>query len=220
MIRLLVVGLLLIGVLADAAEVHVLEGTTQSAVFIINRDGHAAQADVMEMRVGMDAAPSPVGQRLADILMLRDPETGLFLWRYQNADADRPGNMIQELNRDSAIFVETGRLLEFRWIAPSLWIRRIAARCSNMDEGLAGVLLTLRAYATAASDIPPYQEVNSAPVLDPRFLHKRGTAEPGITAHLRDVNFHEQGWKISLNGPNGDVASVLLSDKMEIIPAK
>jgi len=84
---------------------------------------------------------------------------------------------------------------------------------------LAGVLRKLETYGTATSDIPPYQEVNLSPALDNDFLYKLGTETRSITAHLREVIFDEGQWKVVLDGPNGDVASVLLSEKLEIIPA-
>ena len=128
--------------------------------------------------------------------------------------------MIQKLQTDSAIFIQSGTLMEFRWIAPSLWIRKIAEHRPSMEDGLASVLRTLEVYGTAASDIPPYQEVNLAPALYPGFLYKRDTEAVGVTAHLREVALDENRWKIWLNGPNGDIALVLLSDAFKIVPAQ
>ena len=217
--QLLLIPWLLAGVLGQAAEVKLDEGSKQSAVVTIYRDGQPAQADVMEIRLAIHAEPLSADEALVDILLLRDPETGLFLWRFQGASAGDPGNMIQTLRADSAIFVQDGKLLEFRWMTPSLWIRRIAEKRSTMEDGLAGVLRTLEAYGTSASDIPAYQELSLAPPLDTFFLYKLGQ-DPSVTAHLREVTFHQGQWKIVLDGPNGDVASVLLNEKLEIIPAQ
>jgi len=109
--------------------------------------------------------------------------------------------------------------VEFRWITPSLCVRTIAEKRSTMEEGVAGVLRTLEAYGIAASDRPPYQEVNLASALPPLFLYKVDSGDPSITAHLREVIFDAGQWKVVLDGPNGDVASVRLSEKLEIIPA-
>jgi hypothetical protein len=172
------------------------------------------------MRVGIQAAPFTPDRQLVDILMLHDPQTGLFMWRYQSPDADHPGNMVQELQTDSAVFIQLGKLVEFRWIAPSLWVRKTAERHPTMADGLASVLGIIRANGIPTVDTPPYQEVNLASALDVHFLYKLGTDGMGVRPHLREVALGENRWKISLNGPNGDTASVLLSDKFEIIPAQ
>jgi len=217
---ILLVPLLLAGVLAQAAEVRILGGSARSAVFAIDRNGQSARANVLEMRVGIQAAPFTPDRQLVDILMLHDPQTGLFMWRYQSPDADHPGNMVQELQTDSAVFIQLGKLVEFRWIAPSLWVRKTAERHPTMADGLASVLGIIRANGIPTVDTPPYQEVNLASALDVHFLYKLGTDGMGVRPHLREVALGENRWKISLNGPNGDTASVLLSDKFEIIPAQ
>ena len=82
--RVLLIPLLLAGVLAQAAQVQII-GSKQSAVFTINRDGQSGQAEVMEVRVAIQTAPLSHDERLADVLLLRDPETGLFMWRVSRA---------------------------------------------------------------------------------------------------------------------------------------
>jgi len=207
------------GVVGQAAEIKLHEASRQSAAYTIQRNGQAAHADVMEFRVGIQTAAQSADQRLADILLVRDPETGLFLWRYQDAKADHPGNMIQELRADSAILVHDGKLMEFRWITPSLWVRQTSETHSSMEEGLAGVTRILETYGSSASDIPPYQDVNLARALGNHFMYTLGTERMAGTAHLREVTFRDGQWTIVFDGPNGDVKSVVLNQKLEIIPA-
>ena len=213
--RVLLVPLLLAGVLAQAAEVQVL-GSRQSAVFTIDRNGQSAQAEVMAVRVAIETGSLSHDQRLADLLLLRDPETGLFMWRYQHADLDHPSNMIEKLQTESAVFIQSGTLKEFRWTAPFLCIRRIAEHHASMEDGLASVLRTLQVYGTSASDIPPYQKVNLGHAVDLGFMY----GPRGERADLGKVVPDENRWKILLKGPNGDTALVVLSDEFKIVPAQ
>jgi hypothetical protein len=217
--RILLLLLLLAGVVAQAAQVNIVAGSAKSAVAHFNRDGLAAQAELLEMRVAIQAAPLSGAVELADILIVRDPGTGLFSWRYQYADPDQPGNMTSEFQADSAILIRDGKLVEFQWIVPSLWVRESTERHSTMAEGVASVLGMLQSRGSAVGEavFQTYREVNIGGVLASDALYERDKEGGSLTAHLHAVEPAGAGWKITLDGPNGDTSTAQLNDQFEIV---
>jgi len=212
--------MILASVRAEAAQVRIVEGSTRSQIAAVPKDGQRPLVELREVQVSLSDTARSGSERL-DILMLREPRSGLFWWRYQTSESGRPGGIIERFLRDSITHLTDDRVVYFMLSTSTLWVSESLERQPSMDAGQASVVAALERdwEAMQAHPAPWFLRVNLISVLDRDFFFLRGSASSFPGPKLRGVSRQNGGWRVVLDGPNGDLAAVLLSERFDLLGA-
>jgi hypothetical protein len=150
--------------------------------------------------------------------MLHDPQTGLFLWRYQESDPENPGGILERFEKDSVVVAQEEKLVEFLFLGATLWVHESTEKHSTMNEGQAALVSRMERYGADTQHVAlqSYREINLAQALGPDFLHDRNHADPSRAPKLHEVSAPGAKWRVVLDGPNGDTAVVSLGEKYQV----
>jgi hypothetical protein len=81
MIRLLLFASVMTSILLCGTELQTVEGSLHSKSIQVTKDGQRVQAELQNVQLTIPFPNGKIGQ--ADIVMLHEPQSGLFWWRYQ-----------------------------------------------------------------------------------------------------------------------------------------
>jgi hypothetical protein len=211
--RTLCLALVLGAIAAQAATVHIREHSAGPRTAHVLKQGQRIEIPAVEMQVaiGSDA-------NLADILLLHDPQTGLFLWRYQESDPDNPGSILERFEKESVLVAKEDKLVEFLFLGATLWVQESTENYATMSDARAAVISRMERYGADISHVvqQSYQEISLAQVLGPDFLRDRQNPDPARAPKLREVSAPGAKWRLVLDGPNGDTAVVTLGEKYQV----
>src|SRR5579863_4662634 len=166
----------------------------------------------------------PSATQLTSVVLLRDPQTGLFWWTYQPRQSGSVGDFGESFLRTSITCTSHDEIVNWRSAAspPRLWILKSSEHFPSMSDGRAHALASLEnahgELKTRWSE--SFREVDLARALPPDFLLLRNSAAPARATELRKVTNKDVHWAVLLDGPNGDSAILSLNDKYELISAK
>src|SRR5579872_3475822 len=132
--------------LAQAANVHIVDGSARSKMVRLVKHGQRVLISAEEIQVDLGPSPDPDAAVTADILMLHDPQTGLFFWRYQDSDPEHPGSIIERFETDSALYAKDDKLVEFLYLGASLWVRESTEKYSTMSDARAALMSRIARY--------------------------------------------------------------------------
>ena len=199
--------------MAQAANVHIIDGSTHAKTVRVLKGGQRVDIPATELQLDIGAAGG--GSAKADILLVHDPVTGLFLWRYQDTDAEKPGGIAERFRENSAVVVKDDRMVEFLLLGSSLWMRESQEKFSTMGDAQRSVMTQIERFGESIKSVvlESYREVNLAEALDVDFLYERGTPHPERSARLREVSAAGSGWRVVLDGPNGDAMAVTIEGR-------
>jgi hypothetical protein len=198
---------------AQAATVRIRDRSASPRTARVLKQGQPIHIPAMEMQVAIGSDAS-----LAEILMVHDPQTGLFLWRYQEHDPDIPGGILERFEKDAAVVAKEDKLVEFQFLGATLWVRESTERYSTMSEGEAALISRIERYGADISHVvlQSYQEINLAQALRADFLLDRSNPDPSRAPKLREASASGSKWRVVLDGPNGDTAIINLGEKYQV----
>jgi hypothetical protein len=187
-------------------------------------DEGARELEAREILVEAPSAAfaSDVAER-GEILLLFDPGTKLFWWRYQTSMRGAPGGILRRDRQSARFYVGSDRIVGFLFLSPSLWFRESFEHLSSLDQGESNVLALLAANRASlvAGQVELFRELNLHSHIDVEgFFHSRRDASPWHKPRLREVARDKRGWRIELEGSNGEPAEVWLNDRFEPYGAK
>lgn len=206
---------------AQDSHVRVAAGSEMSARVAVVKNGGQAKVDSKGFVADVSLAPGK-GESY-DVLMLRDPSTGLFWWAYA-PHMESPLGVADRLLKNSVVDFTDTKVVAFSFHHPpaSLWIRESREHCANMQEGQIYALRSLdkKQGEVDLGFIKGYQIVDLWKPLGGDFVYPKSIASPSSVPALRTVTKTPDAWQVVLDGPNGDSALVSLNDKYELIGAK
>jgi len=203
----------------QSSKVEVSKGTVQASHVSVMKDGKPVNVDVRQEEVSIGLPNGSTST--ADVILLREPKSGLFWWRFQGLS---PGQHLTKpaLYGDYVVYISAGKVFGFTFAQPSLWIRESGQHYSGLDQGEAAVLdeikskvgeIQVRSGGAYFGD----RSVNLGRTLASDFLHLRNSASPFPQARIRSVSRSNGTWHLILDGPNKDTAEAVLSDDYQII---
>jgi hypothetical protein len=202
--------------MAQAANVHIVDGSTCAKTVHIFEAGQRIEIPSVEMQAEI-AAPGG-GSAKADILLIYEPKSGLALWRYQASDPENPGGITERFEQDSVVVAQNERLMEFQLIGSSLWLRESKEKFSTMGDAQRAMLTRIERFGTTAAALmlQSFHEVNLSDALDVDFLHERDNPHPARRARIREASRSGSDWRVVLDGPNGDAVEVTLDETLTV----
>src|SRR4051812_15749986 len=123
MTRILIAMLMILNPPYQQPVITVVPGSSRTQGATITRDGKSVNVVVTREKISIDF---PNGKsRQADIIMMREPSTGLFWWRYQGIS---PGEIRKNNGPfdDFVVYVAGDSVFGFTFSRPSLWIRELS----------------------------------------------------------------------------------------------
>jgi len=198
-------------------SMQIVERIPRSTSITVPRVGGYAQANLRELGLTI-TYPSGKTAR-AEILMLHDPETGLFWWRYLGVEPGGGSHLVQRPIPDSVLYITDDKVVGFSYSTPNLWVRESTEHFPTIEAGQASVLAELKnrgkqlEEGTSSWFVP----INVASSLGPEFLHLKGSASSFPEPKLQQVTRKEGRWRLTLQGPNKDRVDLVLSDDYKII---
>ncbi len=221
MIRLLLfASVFTTSILLCGTELQTVEGALQSKSIQVTKDGQRVQAELQNVQLTIPFPNGKIGQ--ADIVMLHEPQSGLFWWRYQ---AIEPGHFASTWAEDFLssykVYITEDKIVVFTFSRPFVWVRESSEHCSTLAEGQASVLATLKnkSREIQSGTIVWFHGVNVAKALGPSFLILKGSASPFPEPKIREISKRDGEWRIILDGPNKDAAEVVMSDDYQVVSA-
>jgi hypothetical protein len=145
--------------------------------------------------------------RPLSVLVIFEPESGVFSWRVTDADLTNPSWRIAQFKDGQAAFFKDGEIIDFRsiWSPPVIYIHAYRSHASNMDDAETQAL-----KAASASSIEPtkgnLEEGQGARVvslvgLNSDFIYPPGNAFPAVLApKVTNVRWDGDGqhWIVTL----------------------
>ena len=135
MIRLLLfASVFTTSILLCGSELQTVEGALQSKSIQVTKDGQRVQAELQNVQLTIPFPNGKIGQ--ADIVMLHEPQSGLFWWRYQ---AIEPGHFASTWAEDFLssykVYITEDKIVVFTFSRPFVWVRESSEHCSTLAEG-------------------------------------------------------------------------------------
>ena len=205
--------------MAQPSQVHVVDGSVGGQTLQVNKNGQPVQLQLRQMQVMVPTGRAEM-QR-GDVIMLYEPGSGEFWWRYQNSLSDASEGIADRFLEGFVLSLTDDRIVGFKLDSPVLWVRNATEQHSSLDEGQASVLATLaRSQADIASGgLNWFQQVNLTEVLDSGLFDATFDESPFPGHKLLGVAKQATGWQVLLAGPRGDVVAVQLDDDYQIVSA-
>ncbi len=202
--------------MAQAANVHIVDGSTRTKTVHAFEAGQRIEIPSVEMQA--EIAAHGGGSAKADILLIYEPKSGFALWRYQESDPENPGGITERFEQDSVVVAQDERLMEFQLIGSSLWLRESKEKFSTMGDAQRAMLTRIERFGTSAAALmlQSFHEVNLSEALDVDFLYERDNPHPARSARIREVSPAGSQWRVVLDGPNGDAVEVTLGENLTV----
>ncbi len=214
--RLLAMLIIMAGV-SQAAQVRVVDDSARTSTLAAVTSGGKSEVQVREMRASMTA--SGAAPKLFDVLVLYDPQSGLFWWSYRATSDQDSTNTTDDFSAASKVFIGDGAIVVFSFYSPTLWVRQSSDRQSGLDQAQATALAGLASLGTAAGDgsAQLFKRVDLKGSLDADFFYRKNSASRFPSATLSSISRQGQQWRVVLNGPNGDRAIMVLDDQYSLV---
>lgn len=201
------------------AQVHFVEGSIHKQPRTITIDGRSVELDEesFQASVALPGSPTP-GQ--IDVIMLYDPSRGLLWWHYLLGEPGQAGE-IDRFVTNSVFYVLNSKIVCFMFQSRSLWVGESTAHYSSLAEGRARVLATIKSRLEEISTgrLSVFRKVDLGRTLPFTFYELNGNSNPIVGPAVRTVSRVDGHWQVTVNGPNGDSAVVVLSDKYDVMNA-
>ena len=155
-----------------------------------------------------------------DVVMLHEPDNGMFSWCYQTSLGDTPGDISALFLKESVIYLTDDRIVVFRLDSRTLWVRDSTGRYSTLDEGQAKLLGTLAHSQGEIAGRPNlFQEVNLTELMDSDVFEPTFGESPFPDYKLRSVARQQEGWLLLIEGTHHDLVDVQLDNDYQLVGA-
>jgi hypothetical protein len=211
-----------LGQLWSPNTVQVVEGSTRSKSVHLVQGKRTINIETEEFKV--KALDGSRNERLNRVLLLYQKESHLCWWNVSNAQNDESASgrpVIDGLLDSSLLYVAEDEVVNVRWLPspPRLWIVK-GRYCSSIQDARAQAVATLgdrQRLRNWSSEVSRELELWRA--LPDDFFQLKNSASPS-EPKLRELTKSGEQWQVTLVGPNGDTAVVLLNNKFELVSAK
>lgn len=143
----------------------------------------------------------------AKVAVLYEPRSGLYWWTISQKE---------RFLKEYRPFLLHERIVAFRFRDPKLFVEEQQGKARTFDEAVKAISAAMGKLLPkdAAGFINTGKEVNLGSTLGADFyLSKSALAKPAV---LVDINHNDSQWSVFLKGPNGDRATIILSEAYEI----
>lgn len=215
MVALVDAGALTARVCAQAPAVRVLSQTAPASMKAV-KDGQAVDVEKRSARIAMKL---PNGKEIpADVLMVREPQSGLYWWTFQRAADNAPATPTTEPALDYVLYFTGDKTVGFTFASPFLGIREVQGRLPDLAtvERTAVGEIAKNASAIQDGSMQWVREINMVSHVGRDFLHLAGSAAP-VDTKVTAVSRSGGQWEVTLQGPNRDTVRVILDDKYAVV---
>lgn len=211
--------LVAVGPMTKGFQTEIVQGSIQSKQLIIRRDRTDVQIERRSFQAKIDLGNGQTGK--ANILIVYESKSGLFWWRYILGEPGEVGSF-DHFVAHSVFSITDNKIVCFNFDARTLRVAESAFRFSSLAEGQAKVLERLESERgkVSAAKLDSLREVAIGKSLPFTFYSLNGNSNFMLGPKLREVSFANPGWQVTLDGPNGDGAIVLLNDNYEVISSR
>jgi hypothetical protein len=176
------------------------------------KDGKPAS---VESRNVMVAVRSQDGKETnAHLLVMREPQTGVYWWTYQEAG----GGTTAAPSWEHTVYFTTDRGVSFMFETPFLLIRETQGRAATLATAQQAAIADLQRNIQALREgsLGWGREINVTARVGRDFLFLKNSASPVPQPEVEAVARLSGGWEVRLKGPNRDVAILTLDEQYEM----
>lgn len=204
MVRLLRIVFTIFALASCVVAMQIVERTSRSTSLKVRKGGGYTRANFRQLGLTIT---DPSGKTVpAEVVMLHDPETGLFWWCYRIVESGADPHSVQGVVQDSILYITDDKIVGFLYSTPNLWVRESTEHFASIEAGEASVLAELKNRSKQVEEGTSswFVPINVARLLGPEFLHLKGSASPVPEPKLQQVTRKEGHWRLTLKGPNKD----------------
>lgn len=145
----------------------------------------------------------------AKVTVLFEPRSGLYWWTISQKE---------RFLKEYRPFLLKDRIVVFHFRDPKLFVEEQQGKAPTFDEAVKAVAVEIEKLLPkdAAGFINTGKEVNVTQILGIEFYLSNPPSARVRPAVLMDINRADSRWQVFLKGPNGDKATIILSEAYEI----
>jgi len=197
-------------------------GPDTNATLEVARGTGTVELDARVLRI---ESTFPTGEIRNDlILVVRDVGSGLFWWEFQRYDPKLPefkSDQVAFLLSRYKFIVQEEKIVGFRLPWQSLlWVQESRNKALDFAAVQESILVSMRGLKNFYGDpIGKRNEISLVHVFEPTFFLGKIYTAQGRPSRLMSVSRISDGWEVDLEGPDGEKASVTLSDSYDVVAA-
>lgn len=211
------VGPLTSRVCAQTPAVKVVSQTAATKTMQALKDGQTVNVERRTVRIAL-ALPS--GKEIpAYVLMVREPQSGLYWWTYQAAPATTTTDTSDEPPLNYSLYFTADKAVGFAFARPFLGIREILGTKPDFTAIQQTALAEIERNARAIQDgsMRWAREVSVTGRVGRDFLYLAGSASPFPRPRIAGISRAGGQWEVALEGPNKDTARITLDDQYAVV---
>jgi hypothetical protein len=199
-------------VCAQGPSMRVISEQQVTTTMRVLKDGKPASVESRNVLVGVR---SPDGRETnVHLLVMREPQTGVYWWTYQEAGSGGSAAPAWE----HTVFFTADRGVGFMFETPFLLVRETQGRAATLAAAQEAAIADLQRNIQAVRDgsLAWGREINVTAKVGRDFLFLKNSASPVPQPGVASVARAGAGWEVRLEGPNKDAAILTLDERYEI----
>ncbi len=200
-------------------EVKVINGSeTRQTVSFPKIDG-TLNAEVSAVRLSVHFPGDKTGEEI--VFVLREPTTGLIWWEHQWLHPQLPSSPQDSLAAfiGQHRFYSLGdRIVGFHLDGSRIYVRESNERQESFESAMQSILATTKSnlHALYGDSVRGRREVALVKILGKNFFDGSKLVAQWRPSKLIDIARADSGWTVTLEGPDGERASVVLTDDYKV----
>lgn len=208
----LLVAVSTLPVCAQGPSIRVISEQQVTTKMRVLKDGQPASVESRNVTVAVRSQDGK--ETTAYVLVIREPQTGVYWWTYQEAGAGSSAAPSWE----HTVYFTTDRGVSFMFDTPFLAVRETQGRAATLAAAQEAAIADLQRNIQAVRDgsLAWGREINVTAKVGRDFLFLKNSASPVPQPKVASVARLGAGWEVRLEGPNRDIAILTLDEKYEI----
>jgi len=206
----------------EAGKVRVESAVVAKRVIDVEKGKETAKLQVYAIRTSARLRDNK--KSTGELIAIHDPQSGLFLWKFNQIDPRRGDEAIQNFLKEATLLLSNEKIISVAFASPppTLWISESSERHKTFEQATGHAISWLtNSYERGKFRKAPFVErrIDLMEVLGREFFYKKNTAALP-RARITKISRVGSDVKIQLQGPNDDEAEIIFDATFKAKTAK